>query len=994
MLIMCIPFDVFFSAPPALVRAQFDSLAAVLTPLLANAPPPLLRSLTTCLTHALVALPLSFWTSDAACRRTWRMLLLLSADPRPKVRKRAQDGVKLILSKPPTPVTNHPGTAAALEFISNGLDAAKPSRGEDRDAATLHLLAFLSSILPLLFRGASLPPVLAALRNLLKKVLALPSVSPDGSTATSVLSVFASLFSTDDSHDLDPELLAEFVRSLLENLKPNERDVGLAPIWLEVVAQGFARLAHVITRAENGSDYVEAYSAVLGGFFATAFDGFLSQPVKPAITNAATQSLALVLAEALGPVVSPPHPALAQLISKICSSLGSIKFQKNMGALLRLLAPLYDSLAGSPALSVLLDGSLPTLIGFRDAMDHNPEFTAREELELCLESVVRSAGIQTVISYAPLNIRKEEQGPGSPPRAYLLTTFRRALEGRSETRFGPDGLSLIIGTLLPLASDEFKLSLAATNPVVKKLHGTLAGQIWALLPGLARTAPMDVAEYFGKLMMNWGKILRRQSDLPDVEEAEECLGLVCEALAGLVEAQLRVKENGSEDAQQKADENLRAIGKQGNKILTVLCGLFTELPPSGAKPDEKTERERNRIRSAIAAFLRIANGADVTAYFASLVMGVAKASVEGKPEARYTSLELLGILLPHLPELDAQEKPTLDAYLRLLATEVKDADAGVQKRAYRGLQAAALRMGGERVEAVLRGLVQEDIAGAVVSQARKARLGCLASLVKALPEGNTQLLVELVPEVLPEAISGTKEAGEKARQAGFECLLEMGRRVVQQAGVKEYFAMVSAGLASAEAKMQSASVACLSRLLFEFSDMMDQQLVGDVVDAALFAAESRNRELAKAGLGFIKVAVVTLPQELLENHLDRIIQALLVHSREHASHFKEKTRHIFERLIRRFSYEAVEGFVPEEDRKLLSNIRKRKERAKRRKSAAEADEEDEAPIERPSRSRTYEEVMADTDESDASSEEEDDGKFNAAGKVCLLLGNGGKSFLI
>jgi len=42
-----------------------------------------------------------------------------------------------------------------------------------------------------------------------------------------------------------------------------------------------------------------------------------------------------------------------------------------------------------------------------------------------------------------------------------------------------------------------------------------------------------------------------------------------------------------------------------------------------------------------------------------------------------------------------------------------------------------------------------------------------------------------------------------------------------------------------------------------------------------------------------------------------------------------------ERLIRRFSYDAVEGFIPEADRKLMINIRKRRERAKRHRASAD-----------------------------------------------------------
>src|ERR1044072_2041386 len=70
-------------------------------------------------------------------------------------------------------------------------------------------------------------------------------------------------------------------------------------------------------------------------------------------------------------------------------------------------------------------------------------------------------------------------------------------------------------------------------------------------------------------------------------------------------------------------------------------------------------------------------------------------------------------------------------------------------------------------------------------------------------------------------------------------------------------------------------------------------------------------------------------------HFAQIILGILSWVNEHKSHFKVKVRHIFERLIRRFGYDTIERHVPESDRKLLINIKKRRERAKRKKIAGE-----------------------------------------------------------
>lgn len=94
-------------------------------------------------------------------------------------------------------------------------------------------------------------------------------------------------------------------------------------------------------------------------------------------------------------------------------------------------------------------------------------------------------------------------------------------------------------------------------------------------------------------------------------------------------------------------------------------------------------------------------------------------------------------------------------------------------------------------------------------------------------------------------------------------------------------------------------------------------------------------------LGYIKLAVHTLPADLLRPHLKDLVPALLRWSHDHNNHFKERVRNIFERMIRRFGWEDVYACSGDEEaRKVLLNIKKRKERAKRKK-ARRANEEDE-----------------------------------------------------
>ena len=92
------------------------------------------------------------------------------------------------------------------------------------------------------------------------------------------------------------------------------------------------------------------------------------------------------------------------------------------------------------------------------------------------------------------------------------------------------------------------------------------------------------------------------------------------------------------------------------------------------------------------------------------------------------------------------------------------------------------------------------------------------------------------------------------------------------------------------------------------------------------------------------MCIVVFDDSLLSPQLVQVVDSLLRCSHQTKNHFKPKIRHIFERLIRRFGYERVAEAVPQEDKKLINNIQKRRMRAKRKKATANngesSDEED------------------------------------------------------
>jgi len=106
----------------------------------------------------------------------------------------------------------------------------------------------------------------------------------------------------------------------------------------------------------------------------------------------------------------------------------------------------------------------------------------------------------------------------------------------------------------------------------------------------------------------------------------------------------------------------------------------------------------------------------------------------------------------------------------------------------------------------------------------------LHNIIDILPDNS----LHLIPAILPEAVIGTKEANAKAREAAYDLLIGMGKKmqrggVVRNsmvdgmedaedklANINEYFIMVSAGLAGSSQHMISATITALSCMLYEF----------------------------------------------------------------------------------------------------------------------------------------------------------------------------------
>lgn len=350
------------------------------------------------------------------------------------------------------------------------------------------------------------------------------------------------------------------------------------------------------------------------------------------------------------------------------------------------------------------------------------------------------------------------------------------------------------------------------------------------------------------------------------------------------------------------------------------------------------------------------------------------------PNVTHTLMDLIITISIYLPR---SAFPDLFSLAALLLPQA--ADPQIQKKAYKMIPRLASCSTGilalqERSSELQDLLINSASTGG--APCRRDRLDAIGVVIQHLPVS----CLHFIPSTLSEVVISTKDVNEKARAAAFDLLIIMARKMNQggiisqskihhmppdapitQASLEEFITMISAGLVGSSAQMVSASITALARILYEFHTQLALSVVEDLVETMDLFLTSPNREIVRSVLGFAKVAIVVLPEDILVPRLKTLVPSLMSWSREHKAHFRAKIKHLIERMIRRLGFELVYKHCPDDDRKFINNIRKAKERRKRKKDAtADAEHEHGTTTERRrvNFESEYDQAIYHSDESD------------------------------
>jgi ribosomal RNA-processing protein 12 len=945
--------------PPQLLRSKFSQiiqkLATVLT--FPDAEAPLLRPSIGCLESLLVVQDAQGWAlsqSQISPRRAVAGLLSIAVDHRPKVRKRAQEAIARVLrNPPPSPSLDHPAAdmcaETALRMLQEGVESTKQQKksgNKSTNAALPNLIHTLQLIKTIAKASGGWPS-----RKIDSLCEALLSIARSTSEflAMSSFEVFEVMFAGMADEVSSAKL--PYLMQVLQSLQPSENDTQLLPPWLAVLSRGYDVSAQIAPQ-ETFEKLPEIFEKV------SHFMASMSYNIRVSAADCLISFLVNCIPASA--IVEPSiwDEKTLEKISKLTTDLLTVKYQSAWMDAFRVLSALFETLRWRA--SSLLANAVK-LIG---QLRVNGSFNGKNEADAVLSKAIHAMGPDRVLEILPLGLATRSNEPG---RVWLLPLLRDSVVNTKLAHFRSE--------LVPLSEAMFQKVLdhgEAEKTVEAKIYETIVNQVWSALPGYC-DLPIDLTEVSTSSLSISSTLTFSQAF--DQSFAELISSLLyqqvslrtdlCRGLQRLVDSnkeRIAITEDDPSIAllrvsKADAERNLQHLKGFSGNLLAVLFNVYTQTLPQYRAP----------ILQSINAYLSITSETDLVETFTRVTSMLESSLAEesqsqkekGKskdnqmPPTSHTLMDLVITMSAYLP------RPSLAQLFSIATTMLRKEDANLQKKAYKliprlketDVGQVALRERSEELQTLLLECA-ENTTGA----ARRDRLAAIATIVDFLPTSD----LHFIPAVIPEITIATKETNEKARTTAFDLLISLGDKMIAggtivnskvphmpadapsvPASLEEYFTMVSAGLAGTSAHAVSASITALTRILYHFRASISETMISELVQTMDTFLESPNREIVRSVLGFVKVSVISLPAKIVIPRLPTLIPNLLNWSHEHKAHLQAKVKHIFERMIRRFGVELVAKSTPEKDQKLITNIRKTRERRKKKKGAAGQDEDEE-----------------------------------------------------
>ncbi|GAA0164038.1 hypothetical protein LIER_19765 [Lithospermum erythrorhizon] len=633
------------------------------------------------------------------------------------------------------------------------------------------------------------------------------------------------------------------------------------------------------------------------------------------------------------------------VIGKVCATIESLlgyHYAAVWDMSFQVVSTMFDKLGVYS--SYFLKGTIKSLADMQNLSDE--DFSFRKQLHDCIGSAVGAVGPETFLTILPLKLDAQDL---SEANLWVLPILKRHIVGAH--------LSFFIESIPPMIEAMKKQSamLEQEGKVYSaRVVDGIIYSLWSLLPSFCNY-PVDTAESFKDIGKTLCSTLREESDVR---------GIVCSSLLILIQQNKSIVEGKEEVINERsvsveraiskytpeiAAQNLAVLRSSARELFSVISGVLYSSSKDATGPLQKTLGE----------LASISDKAVVSWFFKITMKKLLKVTLEAhKPENSSSSnsmqvdnsssensssssrASLLGLAASLLPGLDSKE---IDLLFNAVTPALKDDEGLIQKKAYKVLS-SILQRSSEYISTKLEKLqnLMIDTLPSCHFSAKRCRLDCLYFLiVHVLKEVSGQSRHDVIASFLTEIVLALKEANKKTRNRAYDILVEIGHACVDDENngdnqaLLEIFNMVAGGLAGETSHMVSAAVKGLARLAYEFTDLISATY--NLLPLTFLLIRRKNREIIKANLGLLKVLVAKSQVQNLNTHLKSLVDGLLNWQDSAKNHFKAKIKLLIEMLVKKCGMDAVKEVMPEEHLKLLTNIRKLKERRERKLAAGSVD---------------------------------------------------------
>lgn len=565
------------------------------------------------------------------------------------------------------------------------------------------------------------------------------------------------------------------------------------------------------------------------------------------------------------------------------------------------------------------------------------DFAFRKELHECVGTALGAMGPENFLSLLPLNLGDPDL---SESNLWLFPILKQYIVGAH--------LNFFTNSILPMAVEMKQKSTMSARTIDGIVYS-----LWSLLPSFCNY-PVDTAESFKGL---------ERALCTALQEEHDVRGIICSSLQILIQQNKRILEGKGNAldtemsiAEQQAvafytenvaQSNLNELKSSAMELLPVLAGVYFKCPKDTAGSLQTTIREIASIlnKEVVSSFfsktmkklLKVTQEANKSKNSKnSNLMQIDNSLNENGGSLSAARAQLFDVAVSLLPGLGSKE---IDFLFAEMKRALKDVDGLIQKKAYRVLSLIFQYSDdfiSRKLEEVLSLMV--EVLPSCHFAAKRHRLDCLYFLIIYISkDGYEQRRHDITASFLTEIILALKENNKKTRNRAYDILVQVGHACEdeEKCGKKEtlhqFFNMVAGGLAGETPHMISAAMTGLARLAYEFSDLVSAAY--NILPSTFLLLQRKNKEITKANLGLLKVLVAKSQAEALQAHLRSMVEGLLNWQDSSKNHFKAKVKQLLEMLVKKCGLDAVKQVMPEEHMKLLTNIRKLKERKERKHTA-------------------------------------------------------------